>query len=131
IRTALLEGRFVWGDEALYEEASRRFKTEVQADTARTFIAEKLAERDARHVKMGDSRYVVEPNIKEGKGGLRDLHTLFWIGKYAYNVSEPAALVDVGLLTRAEYRLFHRAENFLWAVRCHLHMLAGRAEDRL
>ena len=131
IRTALLEARYVWGDTALYEEAARRFKTEVQADTARQFIADKLAERDVRHKKMGDTRYVVEPNVKEAKGGLRDLHTLFWIGKYAYNVSEPAELVEAGLLSRAEYRQFHRAENFLWAVRCHLHTIAGRAEDRL
>ena len=131
IRTALLEGRYVCGDAELYEESARRFKAEVQADTARVFIAEKLAERDLRHVKMGDSRYVVEPNVKEGKGGLRDLHTLFWIGKYAYNVTFAADLVGAGLFTREEYRRFHRADEFLWAVRCHLHLLAGRAEDRL
>jgi len=80
---------------------------------------------------MGDSRYVVEPNIKDGKGGLRDLHTLYWIGKYVHRVRSPAALVDVGLLTQEEYRNFEKAENFLWAVRCHMHDLAGRAEDRL
>jgi [protein-PII] uridylyltransferase len=131
IRTALLEARYVWGDQPLYDEAARRFYAEVQGGTTRAFIADKLAERDARHKKMGDSRYVVEPNVKEGKGGLRDLHTLFWIGKDAYNVSEPADLVGAGLLTAHEYRLFHRAESFLWAVRCHLHLIAGRAEDRL
>ncbi|MGN6277905.1 MAG: [protein-PII] uridylyltransferase [Sphingomonas sp.] len=131
VRTALLEARYIWGDTDLYEEAARRFKAEVQADTARQFIADKLAERDARHKKMGDSRYVVEPNVKEGKGGLRDLQTLFWIGKYAYNVRYAAELVDAGLLTAAEYRQFQRAENFLWAVRCHLHAISKRAEDRL
>jgi [protein-PII] uridylyltransferase len=131
IRTALLEGRYVWGDTELYEESVRRFKAEVEAGTARAFIAEKLAERDQRHLKMGDSRYVVEPNVKEGKGGLRDLHTLFWIGKYAYDVTYAAELVDKGLFTRAEYRQFNRADNFLWAVRCQLHLVAGRAEDRL
>ncbi len=131
VRTALLEARYVCGDPALYEEASRRFKAEVQADTARTFIAEKLAERDLRHKKMGDTRYVVEPNVKEGKGGLRDLHALFWIGKYIYDVQRAAELVEVGLFTKAEYRLFHRADNFLQAVRCHLHSITGRAEDRL
>ncbi len=130
-RTALLEGRYVWGDTALYDEAAARFRNEVQKDSARTFIAQKLDERNARHRKMGDSRYVVEPNIKEGKGGLRDLHTLFWIGKYTYNVTEPGELVGAGLLTKLEYRQFRRAENFLWAVRCHLHNLAGRGEDRL
>ncbi|MBY8829574.1 [protein-PII] uridylyltransferase [Hephaestia mangrovi] len=131
VRTALLEARYIWGDTDLYEEAARRFNAEVQADTARQFIADKLAEREARHKKMGDSRYVVEPNVKEGKGGLRDLQTLFWIGKYAYNVRYAADLVDAGLLTAAEYRQFQRAENFLWAVRCHLHAIAKRAEDRL
>jgi [protein-PII] uridylyltransferase len=131
IRTALLEARYVWGDQPLYDEAARRFKAEVQADTVRTFITEKLDERNARHKRMGDTRYAVEPNVKEAKGGLRDLHALFWIGKYAYNVSEPAELVEAGLLSRAEYRHFNRAENFLWAVRCHLHSIARRAEDRL
>ncbi len=86
IRTALLESRYVWGDQPLYEEATLRFRKDVVAGTAKAFTAEKLAERDERHKKMGDSRYVVEPNLKEGKGGLRDLHTLFWIGKYAYQV---------------------------------------------
>ncbi|TKD51782.1 [protein-PII] uridylyltransferase [Sphingomonas baiyangensis] len=130
VRTALLEARYVWGDTALYDEAARRFRVEVQGDT-RGFVAEKLAERDARHRKMGDSRYVVEPNVKEGKGGLRDLHTLFWIGKDAYEVQRAAELVGKGVLSAREYRRFNRAENFLWAVRCHLHLIAGRAEDRL
>lgn len=131
VRTALIESRYVWGDTGLYDEAAARFKAEVQHETARAFIAQKLEERNARHKRMGDSRYVVEPNVKEGKGGLRDLHTLFWIGKYAYHVGEPAELVGAGLLTADEYRQFRRAENFLWAVRCHLHILTGRAEDRL
>ncbi len=131
IRTALLEGRYVWGDQALYEESVARFQAEVVASTARTFVTEKLAERDVRHKRMGDSRYVVEPNLKEGKGGLRDLHTLFWIGKYVHRVQTVAELVDKGLLTAPELRQFQKAENFLWAVRCHLHSVTGRAEDRL
>lgn len=131
VRTALLEARLVAGDPALYDEASRRFKAEVQRGTERQFVADKLAERDARHRKMGDTRYVVEPNVKEGKGGLRDLHTLFWIGKYVHDVQRARQLVDGGLFTPAEYRLFHRADEFLWAVRCHLHVITGRAEDRL
>jgi [protein-PII] uridylyltransferase len=130
VRTALLEGRYVWGDTDVYDEAARRFRQEVQTDT-RGFIAQKLIERDLRHRKMGDSRYVVEPNVKEGKGGLRDLHTLFWIGKDAYDVTRAAELVGKGVLSAREYRRFNRAENFLWAVRCHLHLIAGRAEDRL
>ena len=107
VRTALLEERFVWGDEALYADAARRFRDDVRHGTERQFIADKLAERDARHLRMGDTRYVVEPNVKEGKGALRDLHALFWIGKYVYDVNRAAQLVDVGLFTPDEYRPFH------------------------
>jgi [protein-PII] uridylyltransferase len=131
IRTALLESRFVWGEKCVYDEASVRFWNEVASKTAREFVALKMAERDERHRRMGDSRYLVEPNVKDGKGGLRDLHTLYWIGKYIHKVRSPAALVDYNLLSASEYRKFERAENFLWSVRCHLHMIAGRGEDRL
>jgi [protein-PII] uridylyltransferase len=131
IRTALLEGRFVWGDRGVYEETARRFWQEVVGKTASEFVRLKMVERDERHRRMGDSRYVVEPNVKDGKGGLRDLHTLYWIGKYIHRVTSVADLVSVGLLTADEYRRFRKAENFLWAVRCHMHMITGRAEDRL
>jgi len=131
IRTALLEGRFVWGDEALYDQAATMFAREVVRGTGRAFITDKLAERNERHQRMGDSRYMVEPNIKEGKGGLRDLHTLFWIGKYVYQVRSVSELVEKELLTKAELRQFQTAENFLWAVRCHLHIIAGRPEERM
>lgn len=131
IRTALLEGRFVWGDRAVYEEAALRFWNEVVGKTAPEFVKLKMVERDERHKRMGDSRYVVEPNIKDGKGGLRDLHTLYWIGKYIHRVSSASDLVEVGLLTAEEYRRFRKAENFLWAVRCHMHIITGRAEERL
>jgi [protein-PII] uridylyltransferase len=131
IRTAFLEGRWLWGDEAVFDTATARFRKEVVAGSAAEFVAAKLAERDERHVRMGDSRYVVEPNVKDGKGGLRDLHALYWIGKYVHRVDRPADLVRAGLLSAAEFRRFDRAERFFWSVRCHLHLLAGRAEERL
>ena len=131
IRTAFLEGRLLWGRESIFEEAWQRFRSKIVSGSAAEFVAAKLAERDERHVKMGDSRYVVEPNVKDGKGGLRDLQTLYWIGKYIYDVREPADLVSVGLLTTEEFAQFERAERFFWAVRCHLHLEAGRAEERL
>jgi [protein-PII] uridylyltransferase len=131
IRTAMLEARYVWGDQLLYDEAGVRFRRDVVAGTEREFTQLKLAEREARHTRMGDSRYVVEPNVKEGKGGLRDLHTLFWIGKYVHKVERAAELVDAGLLTPKEYRQFNKAENFLWSVRISLHDLSRRAEERL
>ena len=131
IRTAILEGRYLWGDQALYDEASRRFWADVVPGSEAQFVAEKLEERNARHKRMGDSRYVVEPNVKEGKGGLRDLQTLYWIGKYIHRVRGSADLVEIGLFTQKEYRSFRRAEGFLMAVRCHLHTITNRPEDRL
>jgi [protein-PII] uridylyltransferase len=131
VRTATLEARFLTGDRALYEQLVHRFETEIMPRTGPEFIAAKMAERDERHKQMGNTRYVVEPNIKDGKGGLRDLNTLFWIGKYFYQVRTSHDLVDKGVLSEAENRLFARAEDFLWAVRCHLHYITGRADEKL
>ncbi len=131
IRTAILEARYLWGDKALFESLAERFDSEVVAGTGAEFIETKLVERDVRHQRSGESRYKVEPNVKDGKGGMRDLHTLFWIGKYYYRVPTSAALVGAGVFTSSEYRKFSKCEDFLWAVRCHLHFMTGRGEDRL
>ncbi|MGF1626930.1 MAG: [protein-PII] uridylyltransferase [Alphaproteobacteria bacterium] len=131
IRTAVLEARWIWGDQKLCADLKRRFHDDLASGTAREFVEMKLAERDARHARMGDSRYVLEPNIKDGKGGLRDLHTLLWIAKYVYGVDQLDQLVERRILTRHEVHVFERAQTFLWTVRCQLHYLAGRPEERL
>ena len=131
VRTATLEARYLTGDRALFDTLEKRFEGEIMPKTGPEFIAAKMAEREERHRQMGNTRYVVEPNIKDGKGGLRDLHTLFWIGKYFYRVKTSAELVDKGVFSRDEYRLFQKAEDFLWAIRCHLHFLTGRADEKL
>ena len=131
IRTSILEARFILGDEILFEEMRTRFETEIVRTTAREFVAAKLAERDARIARAGASRYLVEPNVKEGKGGLRDLNTLFWISKYVYQVRQAEDLVKAGLFTQREFRTFRKCEEFLWTVRSHLHFLTGRSEERL
>ncbi len=131
VRTATLEARYLTGDRRLFDELVRRFESEIMPKTGPEFIAAKMAERDERHKQMGNTRYVVEPNIKDGKGGLRDLHTLFWIGKYFYRVKSSAELVGKGVLSADEYRLFQRAEDFLWAIRCNLHFLTGRPDEKL
>ncbi len=131
IRTAILEARFLLGDRNLYEELTKRFDNEVVRNTAAQFVAAKLAEREDRVRRSGQSRYLVEPNVKDGKGGLRDLHTLFWIAKYVYRVREPDELIKRGVFDKQEYLLFRRCEDFLWSVRCHMHFLTGRAEERL
>jgi [protein-PII] uridylyltransferase len=131
IRTALLESRYLWGERDLSDELEKGFAHKFLTGDGRDFVEAKLAERDQRHQRMGDSRYVVEPNVKEGKGGLRDLHLLFWIARYLYRVSQPAELVAKGVLTHGEARHFERAERFLSTVRCHIHYLTNRAEDRV
>ncbi len=131
IRTAILEMRYICGLRTLATELEARFDKEIVTGTGPEFIAAKLAERDERHRKDGDTRYLVVPNVKEGKGGLRDLHTLFWISKYYYHVRDAQELVPLGVLSKHEYRLFEKADDFLWAVRCHMHFLTGKAEERL
>ncbi len=130
IRTAMLEARYLCGDRGLFEEMRRKF-WEDAASGGRDFVEAKLAERKARHTRQGESRYLVEPNIKESKGGLRDLQTLYWIGKYLYRVEKPADLVEHNVFTKEEFRTFQKAEAFLWNVRVRLHYLLGRAEERL
>lgn len=132
IRTTLVDARHLWGDETLFEDLMEHFEKDVIEGTdASDFIDAKLGERNHRHNRAGASRFLVEPNIKDGKGGMRDLHTLYWIGKYVYQVSDPHELVDKGLFTEEDYQVFEEREHFFWDVRCHLHFLAGRAEERL
>ena len=130
IRTALLEHRFLAGDAALAERFAKRLRKELFKNTAQEFIEAKLSERDARHNRYFQ-RYVVEPNVKEGKGGLRDLQSLYWIGKYVHGGQKAADLVRLKVFQPEEYEAFAKAENFLWAVRCHMHLLAGRATEQL
>jgi [protein-PII] uridylyltransferase len=129
IRTALLEARYVAGDRKLFEEMRANFRKESVDGPA--FVQAKLAERDTRHTRQGASRYLVEPNIKEGKGGLRDLQTLYWIGKYLYRVDDTHDLVAHNVFTQGEYETFQKAESFLWDVRVRLHYLMGPQEERL
>jgi [protein-PII] uridylyltransferase len=131
VRTAMLEARFLVGDRKLFDDMSARFTKDIVQNSAREFVTAKLAEREERHRRAGTSRYLVEPNVKDGKGGLRDLHTLFWIAKYVYRVREPEELIDHGVYDREEYQRFRRCEDFLWSVRCNMHFLTGRAEERL
>ena len=131
ILTGLLEMRHVAGDTTLSKHLADMFHAHVDKTKPLSFVEEKLAERDLRHQRLGDTRYVVEPNIKDGKGGLRDLHTLLWTVKYAYRATSLIDIVDQAILRDSEARRFAAAQRFLWTVRCHLHLYAGRPEERL
>ncbi|MBO9465764.1 [protein-PII] uridylyltransferase [Tropicibacter sp. R15_0] len=130
IRTAMLEHRFLIGDVALAQELDERLLKELFTGTEREFVEAKLSERDARHEKQGQ-RYMVEPNVKEGKGGLRDLQSLYWIAKYVHHTDDTAELVKLGVFHPEEYETFVQAERFLWGARCHLHLAAGRPVEQL
>ena len=131
ISTSLLEARWISGAHALFEEFETRFARDVIQGAEAEFVKAKLDERDQRHDRMGDSRYVLEPNIKDGKGGLRDLQTLFWIAKFIYRVDSVSGLVDQGVFHKADARRFTKAQKFLWTVRCHLHYLTGRPDETI
>ena len=131
IRTALLEYRFVAGHGPLASELGEKLWSDLFRNSGPEFIDAKLEERAQRHKRQGGQRYVLEPNVKEGKGGLRDLQTLYWIGKYLHRVPSPEGLVSAGLFDREEFETFTRAEDFLWAARCHLHYVTGRMVDQL
>jgi [protein-PII] uridylyltransferase len=131
IRTSLVERRYLAGDADLADTLSDKLQSDLFAGTVPEFIEAKLQERSERHRKQGGQRYMVEPNVKEGKGGLRDLQSLYWIGKYIHGVHDASDLVRHKVFTQEEYDSFREAHEFLWAVRCHLHLIAGRATDQL
>ncbi len=131
IRTSLLEHRHLWGDQRLAERLRTRLWSELFDSTGPEFVELKLEERADRHTRQGSSRYLLEPNVKEGKGGLRDLQTLFWIGKYLNHADTSEDLVQIGVFTQEEYSIFADAEAFLWTTRVHLHLLNGRPTEQL
>ena len=131
IRTSLLDMWLIHGDAKLYGELERRFRDEVIKGSERAFVDAKLAERSDRHRRTGESRYKVEPNIKDGKGGLRDLHTLHWLSKYLTGHEVGPETVKMGIFTQEEAATFRKCENFLWTVRCFLHFYTGRPEELL
>lgn len=130
-RTALLDSRYIIGDEALWGKFRTQFREQILSGGHREFIAAKLDERNKRIERIGGSRYRVEPNIKDGKGGLRDLHTLYWIAKHMNPDLTAENFVEMGVFSKSEYGMYRHCENFLWTVRCHLHFLANKAEERL
>lgn len=131
ILTSLLDSRLLFGDRAIAENLQKETTLLLSKPEKLAFFRDKLIERDERHNRYGDTRYVLEPNIKEGKGGLRDFQTLLWITDVLYGAKRLDDLVGLGILTPSEAAKFKRSHAFLLTVRCHLHEIAGRAEERL
>jgi [protein-PII] uridylyltransferase len=131
VAASLMDARLVTGERKLYLALKKKLKQEVYGHEPRRFVEAKLSERDQRHTKWGDSRFVLEPNVKEGKGGLRDLQTLTWLARYCYGLQHAHDLVREDLLREDEWRHYTEAYNFFSSVRAHMHILRGRAEERL
>lgn len=131
IRTSLMESRFIDGSPDLYESFLATMRSEVFYWKSGLFIQEKIAERQAGRQRYGSSIYLRQPNIKEGVGGLRDVHTAFWVSAVRSRVSSLADLVTSGALTPDQHALFLRSRNFLWRLRNELHYLSERKNDHL
>ena len=132
IMTALLDVRPIVGDLALYEELQRTIeKYFSSAKNREKFLQRKIAENKDRQDKFGGSIYLLEPNLKEGEGGLRDYHTLYWIGRVYDRIRDPKELVGRGYLTDEEFQRLWEALTFLWRLRNELHRRAGRRSDQL
>lgn len=129
--TSMLEKRLITGDVALASRLDDKIMSMIRGARSRKFTDEKMEERRARYRQPGNSRYALEPHVKEGIGGLRDLHTVYWIAQARFGESGPSLLQEKGLLTAGQAERMRTAETFFWTVRFHLHLLTDRCEDRL
>jgi [protein-PII] uridylyltransferase len=130
VMTTLLEARLLTGDAALLNDMRAALSPE-KVWPSRRFFEAKLQEQRDRHLKANDTAYNLEPNVKTGPGGLRDLQTIGWVAKRHFGVQSFDQLVAKGFLAPAELRKLKQAQAFLWKVRFGLHVLTGRHEDRL
>ncbi len=130
VMTTLLEARRLAGDAALLEAMRLRLGPE-RLWPVRDFFEAKVREQAERHLKANDTAYNLEPNVKTGPGGLRDIQTIAWVARRRFGVDSLDGLVANGFLTVGELRRLTQARDFLWKVRFGLHVLTGRREDRL
>ena len=131
IRTSLMESRLIAGDASLYHDFLRTMRSDVFYRKASTFIKEKVSERSFVRGKYGGSIYLREPNIKEGPGGLRDIHSAFWIAFAKLRISFLGELTGMGVITPGEHAVFVRSRNFLWRLRNEIHYISDRKSDQL
>jgi len=131
ILTSLLDSRHIYGDEKLTKKLENKLYNELLPEYSNIFIDKKIAESKNRVRRYGGSVYLLEPNIKEGEGGLRDVHTALWVAQARYKIKNFRDLLNIGVINSKEHRVIEKCYNFLLAVRSQLHYLAKRREDRL
>jgi len=131
VKTALLDARYLCGDEGLYDEFTAALEGEIIPKTPARFIKEKLQESEGRYGKYGGSIYLLEPHLKEGQGGLRDLHTALWLAKIKFKVRDLGELVHKGVISQHMLAEVEGAQDFLWRARNALHLLTRFHHDHL
>ena len=130
-QVALLDARLICGDKELFTKLSKRFTESFNKGTRKRFVQDMMAHRIERHRRFGDHTYLLEPNIKESRGGLRDLQAMFWTGKVLFGLDSPDGFREAGLLNQKEYDSLEEAKNDLIIIRNRLHYASGRKNDRL
>jgi [protein-PII] uridylyltransferase len=131
VKTALLDSRYLCGDQSLAHEFETALEREILGKHTQQFFQEKAQESCERHQKHGGSIYLLEPNIKEGQGGLRDLHTAGWLAKVKFKVRTLRELIPKGVISAQTLAEVEESRDFLWRVRNGVHLLAGAEQDHL
>lgn len=131
VKTSLLDARYLCGDDGLYGEFEKAVEEQLVRKNEERFIKEKLQESRLRHERYGGSVYLLEPDIKEGEGGLRDIHTALWIAQVKLRIKQIDALVTQGVLHQRDLAELKTAQDFLWRVRNELHFSSGKHQDQL
>jgi len=131
VLTSVLDARFICGVSLLYSELMEQILKKVIIKRSDKIINRLIESNLQRHDRFGDSTNLLEPNIKEGQGGLRDYHTMLWIGRIKYNIKQPRDLEYYGCLSYDEFKILSEALSFIWEVRNRLHYIAGRKCDQL
>jgi [protein-PII] uridylyltransferase len=131
VRTSLMEARFLGGDPSVFQDFRTRFARRFLGKRSKVFVQQKLEERHRDYAKFGETVFLLEPNLKKSKGGLRDLHLLQWVGMAKFQAMTLQELSNRGLLAHQDYLALLEAREFLWRVRCLMHFQAGRAQDIL
>lgn len=131
VKTALMDARFLSGSRPLYNSLHKVIFTQILTKSSDKFIKEKLADMKTRREKYGATVYLLEPNLKEGEGGLRDLQTAMWAARVKYKFTSPKELIIKGVLSEEELETYDAALDFLWRIRNELHYFSGRKNDQL
>jgi len=131
VKTALVDARYLSGSRALFKDFQELLLGQILTKGSNSFINDKVAEMDLRHEKYGSTVYTLEPNIKEGEGALRDLHTTLWVAKIKYKITAPRELIIKGIMSEEELEIFTNSLSYLWRIRNELHYLANRKNDQL